>query len=48
MGLYLVKKFCDDLQIEIEVESRVGEGLTTFLYFPIVNDNQDHGPADVF
>lgn len=41
MGLYLVKKFCDDLQIEIEVDSRVGEGLTTFLYFPIVNDSQE-------
>lgn len=38
MGLYLVKKFCDDLQIEIEVDSRVGEGLTIFLYFPIVKD----------
>ena len=36
MGLYLVKKFCDDLQIEIEVESQVGQGLTTQLNFPVV------------
>jgi signal transduction histidine kinase len=40
MGLYLVKKFCDDMQIEIEVESRVGEGLTTTLYFPVVRGEQ--------
>jgi signal transduction histidine kinase len=44
MGLYLVKKFCDDLQIEIEVDSRVGEGLTTFLYFPIVGEHQRPDP----
>jgi signal transduction histidine kinase len=41
MGLYLVKKFCDDLQIEIEVDSRVGEGLTTSLYFPVVGDKAE-------
>ena len=45
MGLYLVKKFCDDLQIEVGVDSRVGEGLTTFLYFPIVEDDQSNDPA---
>jgi len=37
MGLYLVKKFCDDLNIEIEVDSQVGKGLTILLIFPIVD-----------
>jgi signal transduction histidine kinase len=36
MGLYLVRKFCDDLGIEIEVDSQLGQGLTISLYFPIV------------
>jgi signal transduction histidine kinase len=38
MGLYLVKKFCDDLNIEIEVDSRVGKGFTILLIFPIVDN----------
>jgi signal transduction histidine kinase len=36
MGLYLVKKFCDDLEIAIEVESEVGQGLCIQLLFPDV------------
>jgi signal transduction histidine kinase len=39
MGLYLVRKFCDDLSIEIEVDSQLGEGLTISLYFPMVKQN---------
>lgn len=37
MGLFLVKKLCDDLRIDIEVESQRGEGLTIQLLFPKVN-----------
>jgi signal transduction histidine kinase len=37
MGLYLVKKFCDDLNIEIEVDSQVGQGFTILLIFPKVD-----------
>lgn len=40
MGLYLVRKFCDDLEIEIEVESQAGQGLTIYLFFPIVTPDQ--------
>lgn len=36
MGLYLVKKFCGDLNIEIEVDSQVGQGFTILLIFPNV------------
>jgi signal transduction histidine kinase len=38
MGLYLVKKFCDDLKISIEVESQVGQGLSINLIFPVMNN----------
>lgn len=37
MGLFLVKKLCDDLQIEIEFDSRYREGFTIQLFFPKVN-----------
>ena len=36
LGLYLVKKYCDELQIEVEVESQPSQGLTISLFFPIV------------
>lgn len=36
MGLYLVRKFCEGLQIDIEVDSRVGQGTTVSLIFPVV------------
>jgi signal transduction histidine kinase len=39
MGLYLVRKFCDDLGISIEMDSQPGQGLTISLYFPIVKQN---------
>lgn len=38
IGLYLVKKLCDELQIEIEVESEYGKGFVIQLLFPIVED----------
>lgn len=38
MGLYLVKKLCDELQIEITVQSEFGNGFTINLFFPIVED----------
>lgn len=38
IGLYLVKKLCDELQIEIEVESEYGKGFAIQLLFPIVED----------
>lgn len=38
IGLYLVKKLCDDLQIEIEVEGEYGKGFAIQLLFPIVNN----------
>ncbi len=38
IGLYLVKKLCDELQIEIEVESEYGAGFTIQLLFPIIED----------
>jgi len=41
LGLYLVQKYCDELQIEIEVESQPDEGLTISLYFPIVEKNPE-------
>lgn len=34
IGLFLVKKLCDDLQIKIEVESKYKRGLTIQLLFP--------------
>ncbi|MBS4535217.1 sensor histidine kinase [Clostridium sp. D2Q-14] len=37
IGLYLVKKLCDELQIEIEVESEYGKGFTIQLLFPIID-----------
>lgn len=36
MGLFLVKKLCDDLQVEIEVESKYKHGFTIQLLFPKV------------
>lgn len=36
MGLFLVKKLCDDLQVEIEVESNYKRGFTIQLLFPKV------------
>ncbi|WIV13695.1 sensor histidine kinase [Proteiniborus sp. MB09-C3] len=36
IGLYLVKKLCDELQIEIEVESGYGKGFSIQLLFPII------------
>jgi signal transduction histidine kinase len=36
IGLYLVKKLCDELQIEIEVESEYGDGFSIQLQFPLV------------
>jgi len=36
IGLYLVKKLCDELQIEIEVESKFGKGFEIQLLFPLV------------
>jgi signal transduction histidine kinase len=36
IGLYLVKKLCDELQIEIEVDSEYGEGFSIQLLFPII------------
>lgn len=36
MGLFLVKKLCDDLQVEIEVESEYKRGFTIQLLFPKV------------
>ena len=39
IGLYLVKKLCDELQIEIEVESHYGEGFEIQFLFPKI-DNQ--------
>lgn len=36
IGLYLVKKLCDELQIEIEVESEYGKGFVIQLLFPVV------------
>ena len=39
MGLYLVKKLCDELHIEIEVESMVGQGFAIQLLFPIIDVN---------
>ena len=41
LGLYLVKKYCDELQIEIEVESQPGRGMEISLYFPIVEKNTE-------
>lgn len=38
IGLYLVKKLCDELQIEIEVESEYGKGFAIQLLFPLVED----------
>lgn len=38
MGLYLVKKLCDELQIEIEVESKYGKEFTIQFLFPKVEE----------
>ncbi|KYH35267.1 sensor histidine kinase GraS [Clostridium tepidiprofundi DSM 19306] len=38
IGLYLVKKLCDELQIEIEVESEYGKNFVIQLLFPIVEE----------
>ena len=39
LGLYLVRKYCDEMQIEIEVESQPGQGTDISLYFPLVEKN---------
>ncbi len=36
IGLYLVKKLCDEIKIDIEVESKAGEGFSIKLLFPVV------------
>lgn len=36
IGLYLVKKLCDEINIDIEVASKVGEGFSIKLLFPVV------------
>lgn len=38
IGLYLVKELCDELQIEIEVESEYGKDFAIQLLFPIVDE----------
>ncbi|WP_040210955.1 sensor histidine kinase [Clostridium polynesiense] len=38
IGLYLVKKLCDELKIEIEVDSEYGKGFTFQLLFPLIED----------
>lgn len=38
MGLYLVKKLCDELKIDIEVESEYGKSFEIKLLFPIVDE----------
>lgn len=38
IGLYLVKKLCDELRIELEVESEYKKGLLIQLMFPIIDD----------
>lgn len=38
IGLYLVKKLCDELQIEIEVESKYGQGFEIQFLFPKIVD----------
>ena len=40
IGLYLVKKLCDELQIGIEVESEYGNGFVIQLLFPIIEDHK--------
>ena len=39
IGLVLVKKLCDDLKIDIKVESKHGHGFTIQLLFPNVYEN---------
>ena len=36
IGLYLVKKLCDELKIEIGVESEYGKGFAIQFLFPII------------
>lgn len=38
IGLYLVKKLCDELKIEIDVESEHGKGFSIRLLFSLVKD----------
>ncbi|HCQ91576.1 MAG TPA: sensor histidine kinase [Clostridium sp.] len=38
IGLYLVKQLCDELQIEIEVESEYGKSFAIQLLFPIIEN----------
>ena len=40
IGLYLVNKLCDELQIEIEVESTSGQGFGIQFLFPKVEDRK--------
>ena len=39
IGLYLVKKLCDELHIEIEVESKYGQGFSIQFLFPKIDIN---------
>lgn len=39
IGLYLVKKLCDELQIEIEVESQYGVGFEIQFLFPKIDNH---------
>lgn len=38
IGLYLVKKLCDELQIEIEVDSKYGKEFVILFLFPKIED----------
>ncbi|MBG0771209.1 MAG: sensor histidine kinase [Anaerolineaceae bacterium] len=46
LGLYLVKKYCDDLKIEVEVESQIDQGMTIHLFFPMVEKNSEEQASD--
>lgn len=37
IGLYLIKKLCDELQIEIEIESKFGKGFIIQFLFPKID-----------
>lgn len=40
IGLYLVKKLCEALQIELEVKSKYGKGYSIQLLFPIIKEQK--------